>query len=91
MLLLQDSSNLWEGQEAVTRSVDNSEVICKLYGDSLQTKALSLFDNWYADSELAADNIGSFLQDLIFPSGGQVSTGWGLGEGISFDARRSIQ
>lgn len=50
----------------------NSMGACVQYGDALKTNALSMFDDWYVSSEASANVVGSFLQDLFVPSGGNM-------------------
>ena len=55
----------------------NSAGVCTQYADALKTNALTIFDEWYSTSELSANAIGSFLQDLFVPSGGTMQCSLG--------------
>ena len=57
---------------AASADKDGGAAMCKWYGDSLQSKAAGIFDGWYANSELAANTVGSFIQDIMYPAGGKV-------------------
>ena len=48
----------------------SSQQLCDWYGGSVENSSLAIFDRWFAHSELAANTLGSFLQDVLVPSGG---------------------
>ena len=50
--------------------VSSSQLLCQWYGESVQNRTEGIFNKWFAHSELAANTMGSFIQDLLVPAGG---------------------
>ena len=47
----------------------SSHQLCAWYGESVENRSLTLFDRWFAHSELSANTLGSFLQvSAAFPT-----------------------